>query len=116
VAKSIREHLLTNLWRASEVFQSSLQRADPYRAPMKDYTWGSNKEKAMQAYQLAALYSTDPRLSEISLAAALEYAHYIHGVNPLGLVYLTNMAPAGASHSASTMFHIWLHTVRAGNG
>ncbi len=74
---------------------------------MKDYTWGSNKGKAMQArlYQLAALYGTDPRLSEISLAAALEYAHYIHGVNPLGLVYLTNMAPAGASHSAATMFH-----------
>jgi endoglucanase len=33
--------------------------------------------------------------------------HYIHGVNPLGLVYLTNMAPAGASHSAATMFHSW---------
>jgi hypothetical protein len=76
---------------------------------MKDYTWGSNKGKAMQArlYQLAGLYSTDPRLSEISLAAALEYAHYVHGVNPLGLVYLTNMSPAGASHSAATMFHAW---------
>lgn len=37
----------------------------------------------------------------------MEYAHYIHGVNPLGLVYLTNMAPAGASHSAATMFHSW---------
>ena len=109
VAKSIREHLLTNLWQASEVFQSSLQRVDPYRAPMKDYTWGSNKGKAMQArlYQLAALYSTDRHLSEIASAAALEYAHYIHGVNPLGLVYLTNMAPAGACHSASTMFHAW---------
>ena len=109
VAKSIREHLLPNLWRASEAFQGSLLRADPYRAPMKDYTWGSNKGKAMQArlYQLAALYSTEPKLSEIAAAAALEYAHYIHGVNPLGLVYLTNMAPAGASHSASTMFHTW---------
>jgi hypothetical protein len=28
-------------------------------------------------------------------------------VNPLGLVYLTNMALAGASHSAATMFHTW---------
>jgi endoglucanase len=109
VAKAIRERFLPNLWRASEAFQISLQQADPYRAPMKDYTWGSNKGKAMQArlYQLAALYSADPRLSEISLAAALEYAHYIHGVNPLGLVYLTNMASAGASHSAATMFHAW---------
>jgi endoglucanase len=109
VAKSIRQRYLVNLSLASEAFQISLQRADPYRAPMKDYTWGSNKGKTMQArlYQLAALYNTDPRLSETSLAAALEYAHYIHGVNPLGLVYLTNMAQAGASHSASTMFHTW---------
>jgi hypothetical protein len=109
VAKSIRERFLANLSRASEAFQGSLQQGDPYRAPIKDYTWGSNKGKAMQArlYQLVALYNTDPRLSETSLAAALEYAHYIHGVNPLGLVYLTNMAPAGASHSAATMFHAW---------
>jgi len=109
VAKSIRERFMANLSRASEAFQSSLQQADPYRAPMKDYTWGSNKGKAMQArlYQLAALHNDDPRLSEVSFAAALEYVHYIHGVNPLGLVYLTNMASAGASHSASTIFHAW---------
>jgi hypothetical protein len=109
VSKSIRERFLANLSRASEAFEISLQQADPYRAPMKDYTWGSNKGKAMQArlYQLVALYNTDTRLSEASLAAASEYAHYIHGVNPLGLVYLTNMAPAGASHSAATMFHTW---------
>ena len=109
VARSIRERFLANLSRASAAFQGSLQQADPYRAPIKDYTWGSNKGKAMQArlYQLVALYNTDPRLSESSLAAALEYAHYIHGVNPLGLVYLTNMASAGASHSAATMFHAW---------
>jgi endoglucanase len=109
VAKSIRERFLANLSLTSEAFQGSLQQADPYRAPMKDYTWGSNKGKAMQArlHQLVALHNTDPMLSETSLAAALEYAHYIHGVNPLGLVYLTNMAPAGASHSAATMFHAW---------
>lgn len=109
VAKSIREYLLPNLSRASEAFQGSLAQSDPYRAPMKDYTWGSNKGKAMQArlFQLAALHDADPRLSTTSLAAALEYVHYIHGVNPLGLVYLTNMAPAGASHSAATMFHGW---------
>jgi len=109
VAKSIREGLLANLSQASQAFQGSLAQADPYRAPMKDYTWGSNKGKAMQArlYQLAALHNSDPGLSRTSLAAALEYAHYIHGVNPLGLVYLTNMATAGASHSAATMFHGW---------
>lgn len=109
VSKSIRARFLANQSRATQAFLGLLRQADPYRAPMKDYTWGSNMGKAMQArmYQLVALYGTDPRLSDISLAAALEYAHYIHGVNPLGLVYLTNMTLAGASHSAATMFHAW---------
>jgi endoglucanase len=118
VAKSIRERFLAKVSQAADAFQASLQQADPYRAPMKDYTWGSNKGKAIQArlYRLAALHNTDQRLSESSLAAAMECAHYIHGVNPLGLVYLTNMTPAGASHSAATMFHAWFARARAGNG
>lgn len=109
VATSIRKALLTSLTRDSVAFQASLEQTDPYRAPMKDYTWGSNKGKTMQArlFQLAALYDADPKRSATSLAAALEYAHYLHGVNPLGLVYLTNMAQVGASHSATTMFHTW---------
>ena len=109
VADSIHQRFLVSLLRNSEIFQNSLQQLDPYRAPMNDYTWGSNKGKAMQArlYQLAALYGTDPRRSEVFLGAASEYVHYIHGMNPLGLVYLTNMAPAGASYSAATMFHGW---------
>jgi len=40
-------------------------------------------------------------------SAAMGYLHYLHGVNPLGFVYLTNMKSAGASHSANTMFHNW---------
>lgn len=109
VAQSIRDRLMVGLTQTAAAFQNSLQHTDPYRAPMTNYTWGSNKGKTMEArlYQLAALYSADPKLAEPAAAAALEYAHYIHGVNPLGLVYLTNMAVAGASHSASTMFHAW---------
>jgi endoglucanase len=81
---------------------------DPYRAPIKEYTWGSNAAKAAQArlYQLLALYG-DGALAAEADKAALGYIHYLHGVNPLGLVYLTNMKQAGASHSAATMFHYW---------
>ena len=109
VAQSIRDHLLMSLTQNAELFQTSLQRTDPYRAPIGVYTWGSNKGKAMEArlYQLLALSSANSMLREVALASALEYVHYIQGVNPLGLVYLTNMAVAGASNSASTMFHSW---------
>jgi hypothetical protein len=76
---------------------------------MQDYTWGSNMSKARQArlLQLVAVHSDDADLADKARSAAMEYAHYLHGVNPLGLVYLTNMAPAGASHSAAAMFHAW---------
>ena len=54
-----------------------------------------------------ALYDNDAATAAKADSAAMGYLHYIHGVNPLGLVYLTNMKLAGASHSASTMFHNW---------
>jgi len=82
---------------------------DPYRAPIKDYEWGSNMSKATQAriYQLLAQYGPDSALRAKADNAAEEYIHYIHGVNPLGLVYLTNMKRVGAEHSARTLFHSW---------
>jgi endoglucanase len=82
---------------------------DPYRAPIAAHLWGSNSSKARQArlYQLLALYGGDAVSAATGNMAALGYIHYIHGVNPLGLVYLTNMKSAGAEHSASTMFHNW---------
>jgi hypothetical protein len=82
---------------------------DPYRSPIETYVWGSNGSKAEQArlYQLLALYGDNVATAATADSAALEYLHYIHGVNPLGLVYLTNMKSAGAEHSASTMFHTW---------
>jgi hypothetical protein len=82
---------------------------DAYLSPIKDYTWGSNQSKLQQArlYQLLALYDNDAAAAAEADAAAMGYLHYIHGVNPLGLVYLTNMKSAGASHSATTMFHNW---------
>jgi hypothetical protein len=33
--------------------------------------------------------------------------HFFHGVNPLGLVYLSNMASYGAESSVSEIYHFW---------
>jgi endoglucanase len=89
--------------------QLPMANKDPYRSPIKTYVWGSNQSKAQQArlYQLLALYGDDVTIAVTADSAALGYIHYIHGVNPLGLVYLTNMKSAGAEHSAGTMFHNW---------
>lgn len=86
-----------------------LKKRDPYRAPIKDYYWGSNKSKAAEAqlFQLLARNTDDPARAAQARNAAEGFIHYVHGVNPLGLVYLTNMRIAGAEHSARTMFHFW---------
>lgn len=108
-AKTIQLAFLGALANQTFHYDSELNKTAAYRAYLRDYTWGSNKAMAMQArlFQLIASYTNNDPVRRAAQAAALEYVHYIHGVNPLGLVYLTNMAANGATHSASTMFHAW---------
>lgn len=82
---------------------------DPYLAYVADYTWGSNSHKSRTGslqydvitFELDATKNADAR------RAAERYLHYIHGVNPLGLVFLSNMAQSGAYKSVTTFFHTW---------
>jgi len=109
ISAQVKSEILTKfLANITTQADQLVSKKDPYRSPIKHYGWGSNQSKAQQArlYQLLALYG-NPATAEVADSAALEYLHYIHGVNPLGLVYLTNMRSAGAKYSASTMFHNW---------
>src|SRR5690606_14854970 len=38
---------------------------------------------------------------------AARYIHYLHGVNPLGKVYLSNMSAHGAENSVDQFYHTW---------
>jgi len=82
---------------------------DPYRAPLQTYTWGSNSTKARVGLVLHSFvkYGFTAAPEDEVLAAAESFIHYLHGVNPLGLVYLTNMGAFGAERSASQIFHSW---------
>ncbi len=60
-----------------------------------------------KAAKIAVIRGNDTATAAKADSAAMGYLHYIHGVNPLGLVYLTNMKSAGAEHFATTMFHTW---------
>jgi endoglucanase len=84
---------------------------DLYRAYLHDeqYHWGSNGPRAnygnsnmdMLTYGIDAGRAQDYRLR------ALEILHYFHGVNPFGMVYLTNMYSLGATRSANEIYHTW---------
>lgn len=85
--------------------------ADLYRAFMPDwsYHWGSNSPKA--AYgglnMMLNQYNINTDLAASFEKAALGIVHYFHGVNPQGLVYLSNMYPYGADRGINEIYHTW---------
>lgn len=93
----------------NDYFGGVANELDPYRAQLRDYTWGSNRTKASVGNHL--LNPLRMGLGTRSAAehenAALGYLHYLHGVNPLGLVYLSNMGDAGAENSVDEFYHSW---------
>ena len=83
--------------------------SDPYLAYLKDYTWGSNQTKAGQGNMFAdvAAFGIDAAVAAQATTYAARYVHYVHGVNPLALVYLSSMAAHGAEASVTRFFHTW---------
>ncbi len=109
VASDIQGSFVAGVTSHGDQFASVAAETDPYRSHVKDYVWGSNRSKAAQGvmYQYLDDYNLDPTVAPQAVAAAEGFVHYLHGVNPLGLVYLTNMQVAGAEHSAKTLYHTW---------
>jgi len=109
VAAEIRTRFVTQMTSSDGQYAAAVAERDPYRSHLQDYVWGSNQSKGAQGrlYQLLEQYGDDAALGADAVAAAEGFVHYLHGVNPLGLVYLTNMQIAGAEHSARTLFHTW---------
>lgn len=86
---------------------------DLYRAFMPEwsYHWGSNKVKAQYGIinQSCIRYNINPSGNASYAQKAEEQLHYYHGVNPMNLVYLSNMYSYGAEKSANEIYHTWFH-------
>jgi hypothetical protein len=82
---------------------------DPYFSYIRNYTWGSNSTKSAQGnlFYDVIYYGIDNALNQAARDAALTYIHYIHGVNPLNMVYLSNMYAYGGDHCANEFYHSW---------
>jgi hypothetical protein len=84
---------------------------DAYRAYLSDgnYTWGSNKTKMGKGSMFANMnvYGLNAANSAAYRNAAAGYIHYIHGVNPNAIVYLSNMNGFAAEYSVDEFYHGW---------
>lgn len=110
VSSAIRNAYASAL-ESGENLGAHRERIDPYLAPLSTYTWGSNSVKAHQGLVLHSLvkYQFEGVDTEEVLAAAESYVHYLHGVNPLGIVYLSNMSAMGAENSVNEFYHSWFN-------
>ncbi len=93
----------------SGYFGTLRSNTDPYLAYLQAYTWGSNQTKSDQGNMFAdvASFNIDPAANADAMRYAARYVHYMHGVNPLELVYLSNMSGFGAERSVTRFFHSW---------
>ncbi|MEL6140262.1 MAG: glycoside hydrolase family 9 protein [Bacteroidota bacterium] len=84
-----------------------------YRAYMPDwsYGWGSNQAISRYAIlnSLLIRHNINMGVHESYRQKAVGMLHYIHGVNPLGLVYLSGMEGRGADRGIQEIYHTWFN-------
>ncbi len=84
---------------------------DAYRSYMPDaqYHWGSSQVKGHAGilFDEQVTYGLNTAQAAGYRAAAGGYLHYLHGVNPLAMVYLSNMYDYGADNCANQIYHCW---------
>lgn len=109
VADSIRTTYSESLKNDEHNLPAFTDNVDPYGAHLDQYTWGSNCQKSNMGLIFMAnnTYDLDVALNGDTRRAAERYIHYIHGVNPQGIVYLSNMYKFGGDKCVNEFFHGW---------
>jgi hypothetical protein len=96
---------------SAEFYPAVTNATDAYRAYMKDadYVWGSSQNKSHigNIFLDQIRYTLDTPNATNYKNAAAGYLHYILGVNPHSMVYLTNLYQYGCARCANETFHEW---------
>ena len=84
---------------------------DLYRAHMADdaYHWGSNQVRTSigQTNLDYITFGFNPTKATQYKEVAEHYLHWMHGVNPMGMVMLSNMYNYGAEKCVNEIYHTW---------
>ncbi len=84
---------------------------DLYRSHMEDwaYHWGSNQVKSNAGNNNLDFitFGLNPAGHAAYREVAEQYLHWFHGVNPMGMVMLSNMYAYGAEHCVNEIYHAW---------
>jgi len=82
---------------------------DAYLAYLDEYDWGSNQQKGTIGTLLSNMikYEIEKANNAKYYNASSGFIHYLHGINPLSLVYLSNMNNYEAEKSVPEFYHLW---------
>jgi len=84
---------------------------DLYRSYLADgqYHWGHNLVHTNAGSQNLDFVNFNLNSTNHALykEVAEQYLHWMHGVNPIGMVMLSNMGAYGAEKSANEIYHTW---------
>ncbi len=108
--KAILDRKLSK-WETADIFGMKPDK-DLYRAFMPDYSyhWGSNQPRANVGntnYDMVQYKLVSGEQAESARDRAAGMLNSFHGVNPMQLVYLTQMGAYGAERSCNEIFHTW---------
>lgn len=111
VQTAIANAFLNGVSQFSDYLPAATNATDAYRAYLaaQDYVWGSNETKSDKGgiFLWIVQQNLAPTNANAYLEAAAGFLHYIHGTNPLSLVYLSNMGAYGATHGVTQFYHSW---------
>ncbi len=108
-ASAIRSKFTTLITTSPKLLPAYTGKTDAYRAYLNYHPWNSNQQKAQVAIQLQLLKinNLSAANNDVLQQATLGYLHYLHGLNPNGKCYLSQMNALGASNSQNEIYHGW---------
>lgn len=112
LAAAIRNRYLEQLENPYADFAPLLQQAndqDLYLAYIDSYYWGSSRAKSQAgnvAMNPVAYGFAGENAADLETLAG-HFLHYLHGVNPMHQLYLSNMADYGGERSVDQFYHMW---------
>lgn len=111
IANELKSRYLTAL-NGETGFGQVNTNEDPYRAYLggSNFTWGSNRSMSRKGNAFLNLVSYNVGNAASNPAAknaATGYLNYLHGTNPLSMVYLSNMYHLGVHKSVDEFYHSW---------
>lgn len=108
VASNINTWFKTDM-NSGDNWNAMTSKRDPYFAYINWYGWGSNSTKSAKGSMFMDLIEFNIAGTDAAAAKnyALTYVNYLHGVNPQGMVYLSNMYALGVHSSVNEFYHSW---------